>query len=97
MPCLCGLDRKTPGGDPGTRPGSKVPQSLLKMIVGEGERVGIPYQRTQKQDLSYLLGEVAIRLNGHLPDQLWLPAHHYGRVPLVIHLRLNIILKYSCF
>ena len=36
MPCLRGLDRKTPGGDPGTRPGRILSQSLLKMMMGEG-------------------------------------------------------------
>ena len=59
-------------------------------MVGEGKG-------SQKQEISYLLGEVAIRLNGHLSNQLWLPSHHYGRVPLVVHLHINIILNNSCF
>ena len=38
---------------------------------------------------------MAIRLNGHLSNQLWLPSHHYGRVPLVVHLHLNNIVNNS--
>ena len=44
----------------------------------------------------YLLGEVAICLNSHLSDQLWLPSHHYGRVTLVVHLQTKISQQF-CF
>ena len=34
----------------------------------------------------HLFGEVSVRLNGHLSNQLWLATHHDGRVALVVHL-----------